>query len=106
MVMDTKELRLRLEARLASLSERVAKISGDLRQTVHQDWQERAIEAENDEVLERLDESGRAELLNIEAALKRLEAGTYGHCTACGEGIPPKRLEALPFTTHCVSCAP
>ncbi len=41
----------------------------------------------------------------IEAALGRAKDGLYGICDSCGEPIRPERLEALPFTTHCVECA-
>jgi len=44
-------------------------------------------------------------LEQIEAALVRIEKGTYGVCEACGSKIPKMRLKALPFTAHCVKCA-
>ena len=40
----------------------------------------------------------------IQAALDRLEEGTFGLCQQCGTPIPPKRLEALPWTPLCVGC--
>jgi RNA polymerase-binding protein DksA len=40
----------------------------------------------------------------IDAALQRIEDGTYGICTKCGEAIPEERLEALPWTTRCIDC--
>ena len=45
-----------------------------------------------------------AALLDIEAALTRLESGTYGRCASCGEEIPSARLEAMPAATACVTC--
>ncbi len=44
-------------------------------------------------------------LMQIEAALERIEDGTYGICEECGVKIPKKRLNALPFATMCVKCA-
>ena len=41
----------------------------------------------------------------IEAALERIENGTYGFCTECGSRIPKTRLNALPYTPYCVKCA-
>ncbi len=41
----------------------------------------------------------------IEAALDRAEKGLYGVCEVCGDPIPVARLEAMPYTTHCVKCA-
>jgi DnaK suppressor protein len=45
------------------------------------------------------------ELHEIEAALRRLEAGTYGRCFGCGGEIEPQRLAAIPTTTLCRACA-
>lgn len=44
-------------------------------------------------------------LTAIEEALQRIEAGTYGTCTECGEAIKKTRLNALPFTGLCIRCA-
>jgi DnaK suppressor protein len=44
-------------------------------------------------------------LVAIEAALERIEEGTYGQCDECGVKIPKTRLNALPYTPHCVRCA-
>jgi len=41
----------------------------------------------------------------IEAALERIEAGTYGDCEECGSKIPKTRLQAIPYTSLCVKCA-
>jgi len=40
----------------------------------------------------------------VETALGLLDSGEYGICLDCGENINPKRLEAIPWTTLCVSC--
>ena len=40
----------------------------------------------------------------IEAALARIELDTFGVCEACGEDINPRRLDALPWTNHCLRC--
>lgn len=40
----------------------------------------------------------------IDAALARLEAGTYGRCVSCGAGIPVERLEFRAFAAACVTC--
>jgi DnaK suppressor protein len=41
----------------------------------------------------------------VEAALVRIDKGGYGNCERCGEAIPKARLDALPYSTLCVSCA-
>ena len=40
----------------------------------------------------------------IDAALQRIEAGTYGKCVNCGAPIPEERLEAMPWATLCIDC--
>ncbi len=40
----------------------------------------------------------------VDAALARLEAGTFGTCTTCGQPIATARLEALPSAAHCIEC--
>ena len=43
-------------------------------------------------------------LHRIDAALRRLEDGTYGQCLECGNEIPNTRLRALPFAVRCKVC--
>jgi RNA polymerase-binding transcription factor DksA len=43
-------------------------------------------------------------LEEVEAALRRVEAGTYGWCEACQEAIPVERLEVVPAAARCVRC--
>ncbi|MHB8218797.1 MAG: TraR/DksA family transcriptional regulator [Acidimicrobiales bacterium] len=44
-------------------------------------------------------------LEEVEAAIVRLNEGTYGRCEACGQPIPEARLEAMPAARRCISCA-
>lgn len=46
----------------------------------------------------------RALLGEVEAALKRISAGTFGECLNCGQEINVKRLEALPWVRFCLTC--
>jgi DnaK suppressor protein len=46
----------------------------------------------------------QAKVVEIDAALGRVDAGSYGICEACGKPIPHARLEALPEATLCVGC--
>jgi RNA polymerase-binding transcription factor DksA len=41
----------------------------------------------------------------LDAALERVDAGTYGACESCGRPISPERLDALPATRTCTACA-
>ncbi len=51
-----------------------------------------------------LEEQARDSLAQIERALARMDAGTYGVCARCGNVIPAERLEAMPEAELCVSC--
>jgi len=104
-VADHEEMRRRLEARRAKLTERPANIERDRRRLPDPDTEERAPERANDEVLEHLVGGERAALGEIEQALARIAAGTYGTCEACGEAIAPARLEAVPEAVRCIDCA-
>lgn len=54
------------------------------------------------ELDEGLEADARRQLQDIDAALGRLEAGTYGVCEVCGQEIDPERLEAVPTATLCI----
>lgn len=47
----------------------------------------------------------RRHLDDVDAALRRVDDGSYGVCANCGRDIPPARLEARPFADNCVACA-
>jgi RNA polymerase-binding transcription factor DksA len=50
-------------------------------------------------------ERAEQRLTEVEHALARVDAGTYGYCTVCGRGIPLERLRALPAAASCVTCS-
>ena len=50
-------------------------------------------------------ENDEETLEKIEAALERIEDGDYGSCLECDRVIPKTRLNAIPYTPHCVKCA-
>jgi RNA polymerase-binding protein DksA len=52
-----------------------------------------------------LRDHARTQLHEVEAALARLEAGTYGACRSCGNPIAPERLRAIPWVSYCIDCA-
>lgn len=52
-----------------------------------------------------LRERSRAELTRVDAALRRLDDGSYGTCISCGNPIAPERLEAIPWAPTCIDCA-
>jgi DnaK suppressor protein len=51
-----------------------------------------------------LRDRARQQLELVDAALGRLDDGTFGTCRRCGRPISPERLEALPWAAHCIDC--
>lgn len=60
-----------------------------------------AVERERDLALSA---QARAAIEQIDAAIDKIHAGTYGHCDNCGNPIPKERLKALPYAALCVKC--
>ena len=52
-----------------------------------------------------LEENSGQVLAEIDSALEKIEAGTYGICSNCGKDITPERLEAYPWASLCIDCA-
>jgi DnaK suppressor protein len=50
-------------------------------------------------------ENEQSTLEQVQTALGRINQGTYGRCEECGELIAKPRLQALPYTPHCIECA-
>lgn len=43
-------------------------------------------------------------LADVERAIARIAAGSYGRCVDCGGSIAPERLEAVPYAARCIDC--
>jgi len=102
---DAKQL---LEQRRSELQERRERIERHTRhrdEPLPPDFAEQAVELENGETLVALDREVNAELREIERALRRIQDGSYGECTACGETIDAGRLRVLPTASLCIDCA-
>ena len=69
-----------------------------------QDIGDEAANIYNKQILLSLTESERVRLQEMDEALDRIEAGTYGTCEECGEAIGLKRLEVRPVAKYCVPC--
>ncbi|MGI9411769.1 MAG: TraR/DksA family transcriptional regulator [Hyphomicrobiaceae bacterium] len=94
-----------LKKRMVELDGRLHRIDDHLHQAPDPDWEENATESEMDEVLEGLGQAGAEEMQAIYAALTRIKSGTYGICVRCGEDISDARLDVLPHTSVCKTCA-
>jgi RNA polymerase-binding protein DksA len=103
------EERARIEKALAglhgshpgSLEEEVEEISGSSDNHLG----ETATATLDREIDFTLGENSEQILAEIDAALKRIEDGTYGKCVRCGKEIAPERLEAYPWASLCIDDA-
>jgi DnaK suppressor protein len=108
--MDRKSItkfRKSLESRLSELRVGVAKTQEELltAQLDHgKDEGDRANTSLAKEMQLGHTSRDRALLSEVEAALKRISAGTFGECLDCGQEINTKRLEAIPWVRSCITC--
>lgn len=102
---DYTDMAEKLRKRLDDLLERTEVIEDDLRHPLDADWSEQAVDLADDEALEGVDDVLRAEIHQIRLALLRIENGTYGTCSKCGNDIRRERLKARPIATRCIDCA-
>jgi DnaK suppressor protein len=58
----------------------------------------------DEEIDDTLEENSEHVLAEIDQALARIDAGTYGICVSCGREIQLERLEAIPYATQCIDC--
>jgi DnaK suppressor protein len=103
--MSYEALKAELEQKLAELQSRLASIKKDVTQAHSGDSAEQAQERENDEVVDAIGNETAQSIRVIQAALNRIEEGTYGICDSCGKEIGEARLAVVPEATRCVDCA-
>ncbi len=110
-LMDKKKLeafKKRLEERQQELRKKVSVQQQDGRTAdpgdTAQDIADRAASSYNKEFLFHQSTNDRALLGMVESALGRIREGNFGQCISCGKEINPKRLEAVPWTRHCIEC--
>jgi RNA polymerase-binding transcription factor DksA len=80
-------------------------ITADFASGVDNHMADVATETVDREIDYTLEENSGNVLREIDAALERIEEGTYGTCGTCGRPIEPERLEYLPWTTRCAEHA-
>jgi DnaK suppressor protein len=108
--MDKKKLeqfRKRLETRQQELRQMVSRNQQDGRsadEEATQDIADRAASSYNKEFLFSQSNNDRQLLQMVDGALARIREGSFGECVSCGKEINPKRLEAVPWTRHCIEC--
>ena len=108
--MDKKKLetfKKRLETRQQELRRTVVRNQADGRtadEDTTQDIADRAASSYNKEFLFSQSNNERQLLMMVYVALARIREGNFGECISCGKEINAKRLEAVPWTRHCIEC--
>jgi DnaK suppressor protein len=108
--MDKKKLdsfKKRLETRQQELRRMVSRTQQDGRsadEDTAQDIADRAASSYTKEFLFHQSNNDRQLLQMVDGALSRIREGTFGECISCGKEINSKRLEAVPWTRHCIEC--
>jgi RNA polymerase-binding transcription factor len=109
MAHDAETVRARLETvRRKLVSD--SRLAGDAHKAVELDQQVvgrlSRMDAMQAQAMAQAQEKKRQhDLVRIDMALRRLEAGDYGYCAECGEEIPEARLAIDPMAERCVKCA-
>jgi DnaK suppressor protein len=103
-MVDTQAARRRLETERGRLHAVLSgRAPGEAGQRPDQLPAEQAAETLNRELDTSVEQRVRAELEEVEAALRRLDSDRYGLCEVCGEEIAAGRLEAMPAARYCVT---
>src|SRR5579871_5621119 len=103
-----EQFRKRLEERQQELRRAVNRTAQDGREAdvdaAAADIADRAASSYTKEFLFHQSNNDRQLLQMVEGALARMREGSFGECIACGKEINSKRLEAVPWTRHCIEC--
>jgi len=78
--------------------------SKEVESGIAQDVVDKAESSYTKEFLLSLSNAEREQLLLIDEALKRIDKKEFGICQRCGKTISKKRLDAVPWTPHCIDC--
>lgn len=101
----TVQTREALSKRLSELEDQALRLKNDISEPMSADFEEQAVEAEDDEALLAQETMVMARIVSIRAAIARVDEGRYGLCLTCGEAIAPGRLKVLPEASQCIACA-
>jgi RNA polymerase-binding transcription factor DksA len=103
--MKNEEIENKLKTMKADLQRRLSAINADLGAALDPDSEDRITQIENDQVLTEMRREASEQISSIEAALERLKRGSFGLCVRCLAPIDRSRLDAIPYTPLCVTCA-
>ena len=108
MSIDIQVAKSRLEELKKEYETRIEKIEDHIQHpqdSLNEHWDDQAISMRENDMRKNLLLEAQQGLNYVNNALSRIENGTYGECTECGEDIEEKRLEALPYATLCMEHA-
>jgi RNA polymerase-binding protein DksA len=116
MSIDTDHFRTLLEDERERVQRAIKRLHGDHASSLDDETDELATAGDNHlgdlatatlnrEIDYGLEQDAGQVLAEIEAALKRIDDGTYGSCGGCGKEIPAERLEAVPWARLCIEDA-
>jgi DnaK suppressor protein len=103
--MNIERFKQRLQAKERELLAEIARLEEEARGSGEAEVRDPIDDATSSQgTSEALQEESLASrtLIQVQDALKRIEAGTYGKCTACGRQIEAARLEAVPWAAYCL----
>ena len=112
MTINLEQIKQRLEAKRAELQENIEGLTEAHPKPVGaieasegpQDFEDIAVDFLETQQEQSLLVNQQALLTEVEQALERIEQGTYGKCVDCGQPIPERRLEAIPWAARDVKC--
>jgi RNA polymerase-binding protein DksA len=102
---STRQILLTKRRALMRRSEKTLAEEQRLLEQVEPDWEDEAAKLSAARLLDRMSDVELTQLRRVQAALERLERGSYGTCARCGARIDPRRLRALPEADRCARCA-
>jgi RNA polymerase-binding transcription factor DksA len=97
--------RNQLEVNRTQLQEQLASLDPAADEVIDDNFADTALVAAEQDEYRSLSVELREQLRDVEDAIERLDAGTYGVCAVCGEAIADERLEAVPATRTCITHA-
>jgi DnaK suppressor protein len=98
-VLETRRLKLRESVARTEEDGRAAQVTDSA-----QDIADRASSSYQKEFLFARSNNDRQFLRMVEHALSNISEGVYGECEQCGDQINERRLEAIPWARHCITC--
>jgi DnaK suppressor protein len=110
MTIDLQQMRKRLEEKQAELQAQINNQTEAHPTPVDpieisegsQDFEETAVDFLETQQEQSITVNAQALLTEVQDALKRIDNGTYGYCVVCGQPIPERRLQAIPWAARCI----